>query len=56
MRFFHDRATLEKISVVCEYTDVFPDEFVTLGFGDKTECITYVCQDLFYTHMLTSQV
>jgi hypothetical protein len=29
---------------------------VTLGFGGKTECIAYVCQDPFSTHMLTSQV
>jgi hypothetical protein len=29
---------------------------VTLGFGGKTECIAYVCQDPFSTHMLMSQV
>jgi hypothetical protein len=29
---------------------------VTAGFGGKTECIAYVCQDPFSTHMLTSQV
>jgi hypothetical protein len=29
---------------------------VTSGFGDKIECIAYVCQDLFSTHMLTSQL
>jgi hypothetical protein len=29
---------------------------VTPGSGDKTECIAYVCQDPFSTHMLTSQV
>jgi hypothetical protein len=31
-------------------------EVVTPGSGGKTECIAYVCQDLFSTHMLTSQV
>jgi hypothetical protein len=29
---------------------------VTPGSGGKTECIAYVCQDPFSTHMLTSQV
>jgi hypothetical protein len=29
---------------------------VTPGFRGKTECIAYVCQDQFSTHMLTSQV
>jgi hypothetical protein len=29
---------------------------VTPGFRGKTECIAYMCQDPFYTHMLTSQV
>ena len=29
---------------------------VTPGFRGKTECIAYVCQDPFSTHMLMSQV
>jgi hypothetical protein len=29
---------------------------VTPGFRGKTECIAYVCQDPFSTHMLISQV
>jgi hypothetical protein len=29
---------------------------VTPGSEGKTECIAYVCQDPFSTHMLTSQV
>jgi hypothetical protein len=29
---------------------------VTPGSGGKTECIAYVCQDPFSTHMLMSQV
>jgi hypothetical protein len=29
---------------------------VTPGSGGQTECIAYVCQDPFSTHMLTSQV
>jgi hypothetical protein len=28
---------------------------VTLGSGAKTECIAYVCQDPFSTHVFTSQ-
>jgi hypothetical protein len=29
---------------------------ITPGFRGKTECIAYVCQDSFCTHMLTSLV
>jgi hypothetical protein len=58
--------TLRKIArifMAIPVTTIAPESVFSTGgrvmspdFGGKTECIAYVCQDPFSTHMLTSQV
>jgi hypothetical protein len=43
-------------SIACWWTDIHLRHGDTPGSGGKTECIAYVGQDPFPTHMLTSQV